>query len=184
MIKNVALAFFLSVGVSAAVAQEAEGNLIRNGDFSKGKSGWDGDGSVQEIEGYEGGKALRVKLSRSDVKYLTTNLEKTSKFSALNIKFKAKTSEDFERNKGLEKLDRDGNTHQMIPDGSAFSIELVGSGYFIYKPFKLKELNEWQDFSVTIPNTARGDAGLRFNFFVPPGRGELYFDDIVITPAE
>jgi hypothetical protein len=129
--------------VPAAVAGEAGGNLVRNGDFSKGKSGWNGDGNVQEIEGYEGGKVLRVKLSRYDVKYLTTTLDKTSKLSLLNIKFKAKASENFEGNEGLQKLDRDGNIHEMIPEGSAFSVELKGSKYFIYGPLKLQALNEW-----------------------------------------
>jgi hypothetical protein len=59
---------------------------------------------------------------------------------------------------------------------------LVESSRFTYCPLKLKQLHEWQDFSVTVLNTARENAELDFNFFIPLSREELYFDNVDIPP--
>lgn len=145
------------------VSSVASENLINNGDFEKGSSGWSGDTKIVYETEEKKNKICKVELEDDeDLKFWKKIVLQDPK--DLILRFKIKKSADY---KGSEELDlyfeeehASMRTTQIIPDN-----------------------NEWNITEFKYTNF-RDAKRINIIFDVKKGAGTLYFDDIEIAEQD
>jgi glycosidase len=156
-------------GQSDEVEQKGEQqvNLLQNGDFSAGTSGWtlwyhDGGAATMDEEG----GALRINISAPGTHQWSMGLGQTGftieQGEVYTLSFRARTDSD-----------------RIITS----VVQLAQDPWIAYKSTDETHLTDsWQDFSYTFFMTRPTDENTDLEFFIGgQGTGDLYFDDIVLS---
>jgi hypothetical protein len=160
--------FFLGLIGGAVFADNAGENLLKNGDFSKGKMGWDMEPGVRVTQQVEGGvtnQLVEVDLHKSRTLSLSTRIQPKSRAKTLMMTARAKPSSDFA---------------SASPGGSqlTFRLERADKSTVSWN-LKIKPIPEWQNFSLSCPGI-QGGQPLKFFIMVHPGEGSVFLDDVVV----
>ncbi len=155
---------------------ELPDNLLKNGDFSTQKTGWQTDGRVVEVEKPGDNPALprktpalKVELNKSKDKEISQKVRAKKNVRVLKVSFRVKPEEGFlssSPSSGAIKL------RFKRPDGSS-----------TFSDRKVQPSKGWQEVAWTF-DQIRGANDLEFEVTIKAGEGSLLFDDFVITPLE
>lgn len=159
-------------------------NLLDNGDFSKGRAGWETDGKVVELtpDGKAGAepdpfavnapvaaaanKVLVVKLEKSKSREIAHEFKVPHDAQGVKLKFRVMPDEEF-----------DSKANAV----GALTIKFMrtdGSSIFYSIPVQAKP-NEWKEFAIKCGELGKAtDLTLRIE--IKPGKGTLTFDDFVL----
>lgn len=159
------------VFMGAMNTQGAEGDeLLRNGDFEKGRSGWKGDGRVseEEVESGEGksqNKVMILEVKRREDEEVYQEV-RTRKLREIHVKGRYRVSEDYDGLGIMMKFKR--------PDGSYT--------YHTYEPTKkARSKGQWQELSWSFKEI-RNASELKFYLVSKQGdSGKVYFDNFSVT---
>lgn len=152
---------------TAAKAQPA--SLVKNGDFSRGLSGWRTRGRVSVVAEPDGNKVLQIKIDKREKSSISvTNLPiKLEKMRVLRLTFRAKVETD------AAKGGSNANVRLMLafdrPSGWTYTNHTVPPD------------GEWHTISWTYSDL-QTDMGV--TLAAEPGAGTVYLDDIVLEPSE
>lgn len=139
-------------------------NLLKNGDFAKGKVAWDMDRGA-EVEEMEGGRALKIKLSPDRAVRVTQRLgagvpRDARQFQALvQVRLSPET-----------RLDKPEVTLRF---GS--SMETAAA-----LPRKVRSGGAWYEIKWTRTADFQGISPLMFGIEAGPGEGEIWVDDVYL----
>jgi len=168
--------------LSSSFAQE-----IKNADFSKGKSGWLGDGTIvyfdaaggiSETESPGAVSAIKLELSKNSWRELKQTLRAKPDESTLSFSVQVMAAPDFKRL--LESRDYSdvdfGEGGSWVWSALVFPacdfLVRVEDGSWHYRPFSLKPVGTWKSFDVNLSKlqTRKREIALLF----PPGEGTVY----------
>ena len=158
------MALLLAFALSAPANDD---NMVKNGDFEKGKMGWKTEPGVHVIDITDAGKAnkvLEVELDKNSKKMASTRVNLKSKTKALTLTLRVKPSPGFK---------------SATPDGTQLTIRFKradGSHSFWEK--KVTSKDEWQEIKWDYSDL-KGSAALVFSIEFHPGEGVLWVDDVV-----
>lgn len=163
----------LNFGSDKTDKEESQPNLIKNGDFSKGKRGWGTTGKVKKIgEGDKKNKAMEIELHDKRLQYLRVPIELDGRehrgLKSITVKFKVKKGKD--EYKSDNELTGALKLRMIRPDGSSKFREI--------NPHFSEEM-EWATMEMS--HQLKGEKSMVFAIEVFPGKGKLYFDDFVAT---
>jgi hypothetical protein len=152
--------------VLACAAQAGE-SAIRNGDFSKGKIGWNVERtmrviSVAEADG-SSNKVMLVMLDGNATRTLSARFDIKSKTKVLHITFRVKPCPGYK---------------SATPDGNQMTLRFVGPSSTTFTSRRLAPKDEWQNFDFDIWQFAKSRT-FTFNIEFHPATGELWVDDVV-----
>lgn len=162
-IKTIIMVLFIMDFWGPLSAQVA--NLISNGDFSKGQSGWETKGRIVKLkngkEDSEGNPALMIQLDNKKEQIFSQLFKLPRGSKSVKINYKIITSNDLE------------------PSPISMNVILWGGNTsfdgLIYKE-KVERLNEWQEKSAST-DVITDKVGIQIK--IKPGNGKIYFDDFV-----
>ena len=176
------LAALLGCALSGASAQQ-----IENADFSKGKTGWSGDGKAVFID--EQGAisdtpkpgatpALRIELNKAAWKGIKQKLRPKANESDIQIELQVKADAAFKRapdSREYSKVDfREGGQYswgaEVFPKCD-FLIRVKDEGW-LYRPVALTPVDAWK--KVTQSFTALKGRQREIELLFPPGDGVVY----------
>jgi len=148
----------------------AQENTIKNGDFSRGKMGWNMEPGVRIREYPEPtnptNRLVEVTLDKKDNRSLSSKFDIKSKTTALKIKLRIKPASNFA---------------SAIPDSNQVTVRITrpnkGS---TFTGWKIPAGNEWQNFDWDF-SAFEGERNFVFSLEFHPGTGSVLLDDIIIT---
>lgn len=160
MIRFLSLLLFLVCFKSSAQVP----NLIENGDFTKGKAGWEGKGRIIKLkegkEAIDGNPALMIELDNKKEQRISQIFKVSKETKSVKIHYKIRTSSDFESSSAnaMDVTLWGGNTHF---DG------------LVYRE-KLERTEEWKEKKAST-EIVTDKIGIEIT--LKPGKGKIYFDD-------
>ncbi len=167
---------------TALFAQE-----IKNADFSDGKSGWLGDGTVvyfdtaggiSETETPGSVRGLKFELTKNSWREVKQTLRAKSDESTLSFSIQAMAAPGFKRlveSRDYSDVDfGEGGSwvwSALVFPASDFLIR-VEDGSWHYRPFSLSPLGSWKTYTIDLAKlkTKKREIALLF----PPGEGTVY----------
>ncbi|MBC2596404.1 hypothetical protein H5P28_19215 [Ruficoccus amylovorans] len=144
----------------ALVSLRADDEILRNGDFSRGTSGWKGDRKIQQ-DG-EGNKYMLVEADDDEPAVVVQDKLDGKGLDVLVLRFRCLISEDYTGEGVRVRLVR--------PSGSAVTLTL-----------RLTERGEWMPVTARLRGLRKMDEfALELGTF--PGKGSIAFDDVSVRP--
>jgi hypothetical protein len=139
----------------------AADDLIKNGDFEKGKTRWSGDLKVEFETADKTNKICRIELDKKDSVTFNQKVSTSGSTTSLILRYKVRKSSDYE---GYEHF----NIHAKGNNGAISS-----------KGQKVPVNMEWNPMELKIPEELYKERTIKILFHVLPGNsGFLFFDDI------
>jgi hypothetical protein len=149
--------FVLTFGLSGVL--RADDEFLRNGDFSRGTSGWKGDRKIQEEDG---NKYMYVEADDDEEQVVRQEKLDGKNLEALVIRFRYRASEDY--------TGRGVAVRFVRPSGSYFQARL-----------KVKPGGDWESVRGRFRELSKMDE-FTLELVVLPGEGGIAFDDISLKP--
>ncbi|QYY36937.1 hypothetical protein [Ruficoccus sp. ZRK36] len=150
------LLFVFTFGFAGAL--HAGDDLLRNGDFSRGLSGWKGDRKIAE-DGDN--KYVVVRLNSKDTQKFEQDDLDVKNVRAVEVKLRFRVSDDY--------------------SGRGFILRFSYAGGSTYTNVDKGLSTEWKSIGWTFENS-RGLDEITFSVEVLPGDGSIEFDDFSVTP--
>jgi hypothetical protein len=149
----------LTLLLTSSISLAADGPTLKNGDFEKGKLGWDGGGKATTLP--EGGRVASLKPSKRSPDSLAQELD-FGDAKQVKITFRARS---------------------VKYNGLGFRISLrAPRGGGTFRDRELPQDGSWQNLEVVF---ARGNAPkLVLEFTALDGDGEIQVDDVKVTAEE
>ena len=146
---------------TALASDNAAVNLVKNGDFQKGTSGWRGDRKVIPEPSNSKNNICAVKIDAEETQTFSQKI-KTRGIEALVVRFRLKKSEDY--------------------NGEGLSIWFdPGDGTTSGTGCLLPKTTDWKELEYSMGHVVRGVSRGTLLFKVKKGTsGSLFFDDIVV----
>ncbi|MEZ5404959.1 MAG: hypothetical protein R3F23_01930 [Verrucomicrobiia bacterium] len=158
---------FLFLILSQLQGQVLSPNVLANGDFTKGKAGWQGEGRIVKIkegkENTEGNPALVINLDKKKEQSFHCLAEIPKGTKSVKLSFKILTSEDYEVQESQPLI-------TILRAGTAQYDALI-------RRQALEKQVEWQEKRASISPIATERMGIVVT--IRPGKGKVYFDDLV-----
>jgi hypothetical protein len=154
-----ALCFLLALIFGLSGVLRADDEFLRNGDFSRGSSGWKGDRKIQEEDG---NKYLYIEAHKDEEQVVRQEKINAKDLEALVIRFRYRASPDYS-GRGVA-------VRFVRPSGSSFQATL-----------KVKPGGEWESVRGRFRGLRRMDE-FTLELVVLPGEGGIAFDDISLKP--
>jgi len=186
MIRTSLLFVLLALGIPSAPAQ-----ALSNGDFSKGKAGWQGsgqvvwlkaDGTVSPTEVAGADRVLEVPLRSTQWTWIKQLLHPLAVDKAVAAKITVRASADFApaaESREYTKVDfREGGGYVWSAEvwPKCDLLPRLQDATWYYQPKSLKPYGSWKTVSVSFPNlTSRNRS---FTLALPPGKGSVFFKSI------
>jgi hypothetical protein len=156
-INALSLLIVLTLGLAGTV--HADDELLRNGDFSRGKSGWKGEGKVTEDD--KENKYIEIRVDAKDILDFYQEDLDVKNVKDLVLTFRYKTSADY--------------------SGRGFQLEFVRpTGGFTYRTVSIQSTPEWKSYTWNFARTKDSDE-LTLRIKILEGDGEIMFDDFSVT---
>ena len=182
----------LAAGALLAAAPMGNAQFLKNGDFEKGHSYWEGGGKVVFLNdagevvpsAKEGKPALEVKLSRTQLTEIRQRFLFAHGERHLNVSALVKTSGDFQRNNDAGRWTKDITWTSGWYSWSAlvyprvdFCVRVDTSGNHFYLPRNLKAGGTWQTFKGSFKDMP-SPGGKVLTLVFPAGTGTLWVKSI------
>lgn len=183
MKKTIAIASaILGFSMNGLLAQE-----IDNPDFSRGKSGWLGDGkavyfdsagAVSETASPGSVPGLKIELSRNSWKEIRQTVRPKQKETEIRISLQVMADPAFKRlaeSKDYSDVDFDeggGYAWSALVFPRCDFLIRVHDETWYYRPFSLAPLGTWKNFSAGFPKLKARQREIALLF--PPGQGTVY----------
>lgn len=159
------LLFLLCLKIQAQILSP---NILANGDFTRGKAGWEGEGRIVKLkEGKEitdGNPALVINLDKKKEQSFHCMIDLPRGTKSVKLTFKVLTSENYEVQESQPLI-------TILRAGTAQYDALIHRQGLEKKNF------EWQEKKASISPIATERMGIVVT--VRPGKGKVYFDDLV-----
>jgi hypothetical protein len=152
----------------ASTAFAADDNILKNGNFNKGRMNWDLDSGMRVIDvagaAGESNKVLDVELDKNKVRTLAAKVDIKSKTKALLIAFRVKPEPGF---------------RSATPEVDQVTIRMARRGGSTFSGRAIKPSGEWQEikWDYSPPENTRD---FTFSIEFHPGAGTIWVDDVVI----
>ncbi|MBX7156991.1 MAG: hypothetical protein K1X66_01200 [Verrucomicrobiae bacterium] len=165
-IKRIGLGCFIMMFAAQLFAQMPQFNLVENGDFTKGKAGWETKGKIVKLkegkEATDGDPALMIELDKKKEQTFSQLFKIPKGVGFIKIRFQVRTSDDFEMasSQPMEVTMWGGNAHFDA----------------LVHHEKLERSTEWQERWVSTDATTE-KVGIQVT--LKPGKGKVYFDNFV-----
>ena len=148
-------------------------NVIRNGDFEKGKFKWKTDSRMRSVE--EAGletqainKVLEVEIHKNKQKTVSQAISLRSNVRELDISFRIKSSNDYTNLNVLE-----DDFFMRCQQETSNLIQYTTRGG------KLEKKGKWEDVEWSL-KPFNGTKPLIFSITFNPGHGKIWLDDVVV----
>ena len=167
MNKKFNLGFLLVFLFTQLPAQVLSPNVIGNGDFTKGKVGWETKGRIVKLkegkEASEGNPTLMIELDKKKEESFHCVFDVPRGTKSVKVRFKILTSQDFEVQE----------SQPLITTLNAGTAQYDG----LIRRQELGKSTEWQEKRASVSAIATERVGLVVS--LRPGKGKVYFDDFV-----
>ncbi len=138
----------------------ADDELLRNGDFSRGTSGWKGDRNIEEDD--KGNKYMLIEADDDEEQVFMQEDLDTKDLTAFLLTFRCRPSEDY------------------VGKGLAIRFSHPSGMYYEFK-ILLKNQGEWDTIKGRFREMRTSDE-VTLEIHVLPGEGTVMFDDISLKP--
>jgi len=167
---------FAAVLLLLALPAGAE-NALKNGDFEKGKMGWDTDPGLRvvpiqeimpELAGSGQGQVLAVELHKNNRRALSTKLRLDRKTRMLSIQMKMRAGPGF---------------NPVPPTAPQFTIRLEYQGGATMYAKAINPAGDWQEVKWDYTEL-QGKSQIKMVVEFHPGGGLILVDDVVIEEVQ